>query len=140
MNQKPEISLVIPFLNEEGSLGILYGKILDALEPLAKNFEIIFVNDGSNDGSLAIVDAIHQRDPRVKIIHFPANRGKAAALNKGFEAACGDIIFTLDADLQDDPEEIPNFLRKIDEGCDLVSGWKKKRLESTRKAYSFKAF
>ena len=140
MNQEPEISLVIPFLNEEGSLAILYDKILGVLEPLGKTFELIFIDDGSTDGSFAIVDAIRQRDSRVTVIRFPANRGKAAGLNKGFEAARGEIVFTLDADLQDDPEEIPNFLKKIDEGYDLVSGWKKKRHDPLEKRIPSKLF
>lgn len=135
-----EISLVIPFLNEEGSLKILYEKIANVLAPMGKAYEVIFIDDGSTDRSFAVVDEIRKSDSRVRLIRFPANRGKSAALNKGFEAARGKIVFTLDADLQDDPEEIPNFLNKMSEGYDLVSGWKKKRYDPLEKRLPSKLF
>jgi glycosyltransferase involved in cell wall biosynthesis len=138
--QKPDISLVIPFLNEEGSLAILYEKIVRVLDSVGRPFEIVFIDDGSSDSSFSIVDSIARKDPRVIVIRFSSNRGKAAGLNKGFSAARGDIVFTLDADLQDDPEEIPNFLKKLDEGFDLVSGWKKKRHDPLEKRIPSKLF
>ena len=135
-----EISLVIPFLNEEGSLKILHEKIANVLSQMGKAYEVIFIDDGSTDRSFAVVDEIRKSDSRVRLIRFEANRGKAAALNKGFEAARGKIVFTLDADLQDDPEEIPNFLNKMGEGYDLVSGWKKKRYDPLEKRLPSKLF
>lgn len=140
MNQDIEISLVIPFLNEEGSLATLYQRICETLDSLGRTFEIVFIDDGSTDSSFRIVDDICRKDPRVIVVQFPANRGKAAALNTGFEAARGKIVFTLDADLQDDPSEIPNFLQKLDEGYDLVSGWKKKRHDPLEKRIPSKLF
>lgn len=135
-----DISVVIPFLNEEGSLKILYERLVDVIENMQKSFELIFIDDGSTDRSSYVVKEIQEKDPRVKIITFRTNKGKAEALNKGFHLARGRIVFTLDADLQDDPAEIPNFLKKIEEGYDLVSGWKKKRFDPLEKRLPSKLF
>lgn len=125
--KKTSLSFVIPAKNEEASIEPLYKEIVDAANKTTKNFEIIFVDDGSIDSTFEKMHKIHNRDKRVKIIKLRGNWGKSAALQVGFDHARGDIIFTMDADLQDDPREIPSFLEKIDEGYDLVSGWKKKR-------------
>lgn len=123
-------SVVIPLYNEEGSLEELHRRLTDILVTLAGRFEIIFVDDGSSDSSFAVLQKLHKRDSRVKAIRFRKNFGKSTALSAGFKKARGEIIITLDADLQDLPEEIPSLLRKLEQGYDLVSGWKKKRKDS----------
>jgi len=119
------ISIIIPFLNEEKSIDELYQRISGFLNK--KDFEIIFVNDGSSDKSLEIVQKIINKDKKTSLISFKRNKGKSLALMAGFKKAQGDIIITMDADLQDQPEEIGKLITKLDEGYDLVSGWKKKR-------------
>lgn len=135
-----DISVVIPFYNEEESLAELYNKLVNVLMNTEQTFEIIFVDDGSTDNSYQVVKEIQESDPRVKLIKFKTNAGKARGLNEGFKKATGDIVFTMDADLQDDPEEIPNFLSKIKEGYDLVSGWKKERHDPLEKRLPSKLF
>jgi len=127
------LSIVIPVKDEEESLPILYQEILAAVKPLKKTFEIIFINDGSTDQSPKIIQKLHQKDKKVKIIQFRGNLGKSAGLSAGFEKAKGEIIITMDADLQDNPKEIPRFLKKIDAGYDLVCGWKKRRYDPPSK-------
>lgn len=119
-----DLSIVIPVLNEEDSLRPLYEEIRTTLEPLDLRYEIVFVDDGSTDAGFQVIQALHAADPRVRAIQFRRNFGKAAALSAGFAAARGDVVVTMDADLQDDPAELPRFLAKLDEGYDLVSGWK----------------
>ncbi len=119
-----DITIIIPVLNEQQSLELLYRELLDVLEGLGKTFELVFVDDGSIDGTYLILERLHQEDNRVKVIQFRRNFGKSAALAAGFSAAQGDIVFTMDGDLQDKPSEIPRFLEKLDTGFDLVSGWK----------------
>jgi glycosyltransferase involved in cell wall biosynthesis len=121
------ISVVVPLLNEEHTLESLYREIADALEPRGHEFEVVFVDDGSTDGSLSILTRLHDQVANVVVLHLRRNFGKAAALQAGFVEARGDVIVTIDADLQDDPEEIPKLLAKLDEGFDLVSGWKTRR-------------
>lgn len=121
------LSIIIPAKDEEKSLPILYQEILTSVKPLKKSFEIIFVNDGSKDKTPTILQKLAKKDKQVKLIQFRGNFGKSAALSAGFQKAQGEYIITLDADLQDDPAEIPKFLTKINEGYDLVCGWKKKR-------------
>lgn len=133
-----KLSFVIPVYNEEKSLKNLHKKISENIPE--SSYEIIFINDGSTDNSYAIIDEISKNDPHVKAILFRTNFGKAAALQAGFDKAQGDIIFTMDADLQDDPEEIPRFIEKIHEGYDLVSGWKKKRKDPITKKWPSKIF
>jgi glycosyltransferase involved in cell wall biosynthesis len=135
-----DISIVIPSFNEEGSLLILYNKLVEVLEGVGQDFEIIFVDDGSTDASLSIMNSISAEDGRVKILPFRTNRGKADALQQGFLKANGKIIITMDADLQDDPLEIPRFLEKIEEGYDLVSGWKYVRHDPISKTIPSKLF
>jgi glycosyltransferase involved in cell wall biosynthesis len=136
----PHISVVIPFLDEEGSLEELHRRLTTVLVATGHDYEILFVNDGSRDRGAAIVEELSDRDPRVGVIHFRRNFGKAAALDAGFRRARGRIVFTMDADLQDDPDEIPNFLAKLDEGHDLVSGWKRKRHDPLGKTLPSKVF
>ena len=119
------LSLVIPVFNEEESLGELRAEIDRVAAQQRYDLEILFVDDGTTDRSWEQIRNLAAKDSRVRGIRFRRNFGKAAALNAGFRAASGDIILTLDADLQDDPAEIPNFLKRLDEGNDVVSGWKK---------------
>ena len=136
----PQISIVVPFLDEEGSLEALHAKLTEVMRSIGKSYDIILVDDGSRDRSPAIADALSERDPHVGVVHFRRNFGKAAALDAGFKRARGRVVFTMDADLQDDPTEIPNFLAKLDEGYDLVSGWKQKRRDPLGKTLPSKVF
>jgi glycosyltransferase involved in cell wall biosynthesis len=122
-----KISFVIPTFNENSSLGELFEAICVQMETITNDFEIVFVDDGSSDTSFEIMQQLARNDQRIKIIKLRRNFGKSIALNEGFRLAEGDVIFTMDADLQDDPKEIPRFLAKLEEGYDLISGWKKKR-------------
>lgn len=135
-----DLSIVIPLLNEQDSLKELYQQITATLNPTGKAFEIIFVDDGSRDQSFPILAGLNQQDPRIKIIQFRRNCGKAAALSVGFEHASGEFVITMDADLQDDPAEIPRLIAKLEEGFDLVSGWKKKRYDPISKTLPSKLF
>ncbi len=123
----PYLSIVVPLLDEEESLRELYTQILAATDPLSKPIEIIFVDDGSTDTSFSILEELHASDPRVKVIRFRRNFGKSAALSVGFHEAQGEFVVTMDADLQDDPAEIPSLIEMLQQGYDLVSGWKKRR-------------
>ena len=128
---QPAISIVIPLLDEEESLEELFGKVTDVMRRMKISYEIVFIDDGSTDGSFAILKNLHQKfSPNVKVIRFRRNYGKAAALMAGFKSAHGNVIVTMDADLQDDPEEIPQIIEMLGKECDLVSGWKKKRKDS----------
>jgi len=132
------ISFVIPVFNEEDSLTILYKEILANVG--SNDYEIIFIDDGSTDSSFAKMNELADKDKKVKVIKFRRNFRKAAALQSGFNIARGEVVFTLDADLQDNPKEIPNFLAKLDEGYDLVTGWKKKRHDPIGKRLPSKIF
>lgn len=135
-----DVSVVIPLLDEEESLRELTSGIEKVLDGLS--FEIIFVDDGSQDGSWAVIDQLHQAQPEViRGIRFARNYGKSAALQKGFEAAQGAVVFTMDADLQDDPEELPAMRQQLLEGgLDLVSGWKKERHDPLSKTLPTKLY
>ncbi|MCD5401525.1 glycosyltransferase family 2 protein [candidate division NPL-UPA2 bacterium] len=135
-----KISLVIPIFNEEESLSELYREMVTALDGLGLTYELIFVDDGSQDGSRRLLEKLHREDERVKVLELRRNYGKAAALATGFREAEGEIVITLDGDLQDDPGEIANFLKKIDEGYDLVSGWKWERKDSLSKTIPSRLF
>lgn len=133
------ISIVIPLFNEEESIPELSAWIRRALEGFT--YEVIFIDDGSNDTSWAVVTKETESDERFKAIKFRRNYGKSAALNVGFEAAQGDVVITMDADLQDSPEEVPELYRMITEDrFDLVSGWKKKRYDPITKTIPTKLF
>lgn len=136
------ISIIIPVFNEEQSLEILFEKIKNVLtENSIESYEIIFVDDGSDDNSWNIVKNLTDKvDERIKAIKFRKNFGKSYALMAGFSEASGEVIITMDADLQDDPREIPKLLKKIEEGYDLVSGWKEKRNDPLSKTLPSKIF
>lgn len=135
------ISVVIPLLNEEESLPELSLLLESELRRLAgSKWEVIFIDDGSTDNSYAVIKEINKRNRRFKCIRFRRNYGKSAALAVGFRQSKGKYVATMDADLQDDPKEIENLLRKIKEGYDLVSGWKKKRYDPISKTIPSKFF
>ena len=135
------LSFVIPVFNEEESLTPLLEEIDTVTGENQYEFEVIFVDDGSSDDSWAVIERLHDENENVQGIRFRRNFGKAAALNAGFRVARGDVVFTLDADLQDDPREIPNFLAVLDsEGVDVVSGWKKKRYDPWHKVGPSRVF
>jgi glycosyltransferase involved in cell wall biosynthesis len=121
------ISVVVPVHDEERSVALLYDELRSALEPLAAPWEVIFVDDGSIDGTFAALTRLHSSEENVRVVRLRRNFGKAAALVAGFDQAHGEIVVTIDGDLQDDPAEIPRLLAKLDEGFDLVTGWKTHR-------------
>ena len=137
---QPELTFVIPVFDESGCIKELYSQLNLVSQDIKLGLEILFVDDGSTDGSDALLDAIAANDPRVAVIHFRRNYGKSAALDAAFRLARGDIIITLDADLQDDPAEIPRFLAKLDEGYDVVSGWKRTRHDPLSKTLPSRLF
>ncbi len=136
-----DLSFLIPVMNEEQSVTPLLHGIVAAVEPLNLSFEVIFVDDGSTDGTVGAVKELHRNDPRVKLVRFRRNFGKAAALTAAYEHSVGKILITMDGDLQDDPTEIPRFLDElgVDE-LDLVSGWKKKRHDPLSKTLPSRLF
>jgi len=121
------LSVLIPVYNEEGNLSLLYDKLDVALKKTKRAYEIIFVDDGSSDGTLEILLDLRERNPNIKIISFSRNFGQTAALSAGIDLSKGDIIVPMDGDLQNDPEDILPLLQKIEEGYDVVSGWRKDR-------------
>ncbi len=125
--EQPHISVVIPVMNESESIPVLTDEILEVLQPLGKPFEIIYVDDGSRDRTPELIRSLCATDSRIQLIQFRKNFGKSAALSAGFDAARGDVIVTMDGDLQDVPAEIPKLLQALDEDTDLVSGWKHPR-------------
>jgi len=134
MDQIKSLSFVIPLLNEEESLQELHGAISRAVEPLSCEYEIVFVDDGSTDGSPQVLHDLYQQDgEHVRVIQFRRNFGKMAALTAGFARARGEVIVTMDADLQDDPSELPRLLDKLDEGYDLVGAWRAERQDPLSK-------
>lgn len=133
-----DLSFVIPVFNEEHTLKELHAKILENIGD--RDYEIIFINDGSTDNSYSVLKEIAEYYRNVKIINFRRNFGKSAALQAGFNKAQGEIVITMDADLQDDPAEIPRFIQKINEGYDLVAGWKKHRKDPISKKIPSKIF
>jgi glycosyltransferase involved in cell wall biosynthesis len=120
----PELSIVVPLYNEEESLRPLYGAITHAVAPLGISFEIVFVDDGSRDATVRIADEIARSDARVCLVKFRRNYGQTPAMAAGIAQASGDVIVTMDGDLQNDPTDIGALLRKIDEGYDIVVGWR----------------
>ena len=135
------ISVVVPVMNEEQSVRPLFEKLSAQLDALGQSYEVIFVDDGSTDHTFSELKTLHTKYPGiVRVIRFRRNFGKTPALVAGFSRCRGEIIFTMDGDLQDDPEEIPNFLEKLDEGYDLVSGWKYPRLDPITKTFPSRVF
>lgn len=127
-----DLSIVIPLINEEESLPELTAWIEKVMAENKFSYEVIFVDDGSSDNSWAVIEQLRSKNQNIKGIKFQRNYGKSAGLNEAFRAACGDVVITMDADLQDSPDEIPELRRMIIEGgYDLVSGWKKKRYDNT---------
>jgi len=125
------LSLIIPVYNEEENLPLLYDSIDKALLPLNNTWEVIFVDDGSRDHSFDVLRSLVERDPEhVRVLSFRRNFGQTAAIAAGLDHSCGDIIVLLDADMQNDPADIPMLLAKLDEGYDLVSGWRKDRKDN----------
>ena len=137
-----KISFVIPVFNEEESLREVYGQIKIVLENDLKDYqyEIIFINDGSTDKSLEVMKKLERKDPKIKVISFRKNLGKATALNEGFKKATGDCVVTMDGDLQDGSENIPALLEKLNKGYDLVVGWRRKRFDPLSKIIPSKVF
>ena len=134
------ISVVVPVHDEERTVALLYEELQAALEPLDQPWETVFVDDGSTDGSFAALTRLHNAHDNVRVVRLRRNFGKAAALAAGFAQAQGDIVVTIDADLQDDPAEIPRLLAKLDEGFDLVSGWKTHRRDPLSRRVPSKIF
>lgn len=140
LSDKTMLSIVIPLYNEEESIGQLHREISEVADANNYDVEMIFVDDGSTDGSWALIEKMSAADPRIRAVRFRRNFGKAAALQAGFHEAKGDFVLTMDADLQDDPQEIPDFLRLIDSGFDVVSGWKQRRHDPWHKVYPSRIF
>lgn len=136
-----DLSIVIPLFNEEESLPELTQWIEQVMQREGYSYEIIYVNDGSTDNSWAVIQELAANNTHIKAVSFRKNQGKSAGLNQGFKAASGAVVITMDADLQDSPEEIPELRRMIiEEGYDLVSGWKKKRYDPLTKTIPTKLF
>lgn len=125
--RKVEISIIIPFFNEEANVGILYKKLKGVLGEISRAYEIIFVDDGSKDATFRLLCDIRKDDPCIRIIKLRRNFGQTAALSAGVDLAVGEIIITMDGDLQHDPEDIPLFLKEMENGFDIVTSWRKNR-------------
>ena len=126
----PAISIVIPVYNEEESVLPLYGRIVEACDALGEPHEVVFVDDGSRDRTFDILEGIHRQDPRVRVVRFRKNFGQTAAMAAGFQCARGEIIVSMDGDLQNDPADIPRLLAKLEEGYDVVCGWRRDRKDN----------
>ncbi|MGZ4352016.1 MAG: glycosyltransferase family 2 protein [Gaiellaceae bacterium] len=134
------ISVVVPVRNEERSIALLYDELRATLDGAGLEWEAVFVDDGSTDGSFAALTRLHAEQTNVRVVRLRRNFGKAAALAAGFAQVQGDVVVTIDGDLQDDPNEIPKLLAKLDEGFDLVSGWKSRRRDPWRRRFASKVF
>ena len=140
-NSALDISVVIPLLDEEESLRELSDWIVRVMNEQQYSYEILFIDDGSKDGSWDIIEKLHAKNEQIKGVKFTRNYGKSPALYVGFKKAIGNVVFTMDADLQDNPDEIPEMYDMIiKEGFDLVSGWKKKRYDPLSKTIPTKLF
>jgi glycosyltransferase involved in cell wall biosynthesis len=127
---RPRLSIVVPIYNEEENLPLLHGEIVAALAVLGEPAEVVYVDDRSTDGSLRVMQELRRQDSRVRIVRFRRNYGQTAALAAGFDASHGEIVVTLDGDLQNDPADIPALVAKVREGYDVVAGWRRKRHDS----------
>jgi glycosyltransferase involved in cell wall biosynthesis len=134
------LTLLIPVMNEEGNLPELHDRLTAVLTEVGLDYEIIFVDDGSSDGTWRLITQLQATDPHVIGLRHRRNFGKAEALTNGFKISRGDVVITMDGDLQDDPAEIPRFLEMIDQGYDLVSGWKQRRKDPLGKTAPSKVF
>lgn len=134
------LTVLIPVVNEEGNLGELHRRLTGVLTGIALPYEILFVDDGSTDGTWAGIKTLREADPQVRGLRHRRNFGKAQALANGFSVARGDVVVTMDGDLQDDPNELPRFLAKLAEGFDLVSGWKQRRQDPLGKTAPSRVF
>ena len=134
------LSIIIPVMNEQDSLHQLWDEIQATADKAVDSYEVIFVDDGSTDESWNVISTIAESDNRVSGIRFRRNFGKAAALTAAMDSAKGDLMLMMDADLQDDPAEIPEMLKQLDSGFDVVNGWKKRRLDPWHKVYPSKVF
>jgi glycosyltransferase involved in cell wall biosynthesis len=140
LDYQTRLSLVIPLRNEEENIKPLYDKLNQILQPGGREYEIIFVDDGSTDNSLSLLEELALSDTKVKVIQLQKHYGKSAALDAGFRESTGEVIITLDADLQEDPTHIPDFLAKLHEGYDLVIGWRYRRKDPFFKRISSRIF
>jgi glycosyltransferase involved in cell wall biosynthesis len=131
MKNDPPIrySIVVPFYNEQENIPPLYVKLTEVMDAIGERYELVFVDDGSKDKTFKVLSDIYEHDPRVNVVQLRRNFGQAPALKAGFDFARGEIIISMDGDLQHDPDEIPRFLEKIEEGYDLVSGWRISRTD-----------
>jgi glycosyltransferase involved in cell wall biosynthesis len=123
----PRLSVVVPVFNEEDSLPVLHGEIVAALEPAGIDFEVLYVDDCSTDGSFGVMKRLWEGDPRVRIVKFKRNCGQTAAMAAGFDRSRGELVATLDGDLQNDPADIPRMIGILEQGYDIVAGWRKRR-------------
>jgi glycosyltransferase involved in cell wall biosynthesis len=126
-SMRPQLSIIVPFYNEEESIGPLYRAIIDAIDPLAIAYEMVFVDDGSRDRTVELATELARKDPRVRLVKFRRNYGQTPAMAAGIEHARGEVLVTMDGDLQNDPRDIGLFLEKMSEGYDIVVGWRHNR-------------
>lgn len=127
VSEKPYVSVVVPVFNEEENVGPLHVELTEALERWGRSYEILLIDDGSADGTLERLREISSKDPHVRVVRFRRNFGQTAALSAGFDLARGEVIVTMDADMQNDPADIPKVVEKLSEGYDIVSGWRRHR-------------
>lgn len=125
-----KISVVIPIYNEEENVTLLYDELTEVMKSMACSYEILFVDDGSTDSTLSILQSMQAEDQRIVVVKFRRNFGQTAAMSAGFDYSSGDVIITMDGDLQNDPRDIPRFIQKIEEGFDVVTGWRHDRKDA----------
>ena len=125
--QKPYLSIVVPVYNEEDNVKPLYEKIRTVCNEVGKSFEVLFVDDGSNDKTFEVLSDLREEEPNLAVIRFQKNAGQTSAMAAGFQYAQGEIIISMDGDLQNDPADIPKLIEKLDDGYDLVCGWRRER-------------
>jgi glycosyltransferase involved in cell wall biosynthesis len=139
-NEKIDLSVLIPLFNEKENLPPLAERLKEVLQGTGRSWEIVFVDDGSDDGSFAVLQSLAAGDPRIRVIQFRRNFGKSAAMSAGFAIVRGALVITMDADLQDDPREIPALIKMLDEGQDLVSGWRFRRQDRFIKKHTSRIY
>jgi undecaprenyl-phosphate 4-deoxy-4-formamido-L-arabinose transferase len=139
IDEHPEVSIVVPFYNEAENVEALHARLLPVIEQSRKSFEILYVDDGSTDGTTDLLRRLRARDSRIRVIIFNRNYGQHAAISAGLDRARGEVVVTLDGDLQNPPEEIPKLLDKIEEGYDVVGGWRTERRDSALRIFFSRA-